>query len=221
MAASTVRRKARVPARWPSATGRPWRSAQRPLPSMMIATVRARSSPCGSLTTRGSGARSASDLHDLRFLALQQLVDLVDVVVRELLDALLGPVLLVAAGVTLVDQLLEVVDRVAAHVAHGDLPLLRHVAHDLDELLAPLLGQLRDRQPDQLAVVRGREAEIGLLDRPLDRRDRVRVEGLDRQQARLRRADRRELLERCLLAVVVDLDAVERGRRGAAGAEGR
>src|SRR6186997_2045800 len=102
MAASTVRLSARVPSRWPSATGRPWRSAQRPLPSMMIATVRARSSRCSSRTTRGFGAPSASNLHDLRFLALKQLVDLVDMVVRELLDALLGPVLLVAADLALV-----------------------------------------------------------------------------------------------------------------------
>src|SRR5690349_7413637 len=37
--ASTVRRSARVPAWWPSATGSPRRVAHRPLPSMMIATA--------------------------------------------------------------------------------------------------------------------------------------------------------------------------------------
>src|SRR5436190_21661141 len=41
MADSTVRRSARVPARCPSETGRPRSSAQRPFPSMMIATERA------------------------------------------------------------------------------------------------------------------------------------------------------------------------------------
>ena len=59
-------------------------------------------------------------------------------------------------------------DRVAAHVAHGYAALLREVAHDLDEFLATLLGQLRDRQPDDLAVVRRREPEVGLLDGALD-----------------------------------------------------
>src|SRR4030095_14205094 len=87
MHASTVRRSARVPSRCPSATGRPRRSAQRPLPSMMIATVRALSASVPRSTARESGARNASDFHDLRFLALQQLVDLVDVLVGELLDA--------------------------------------------------------------------------------------------------------------------------------------
>src|SRR5262249_21600172 len=211
IAASTVRLRARVPARWPSATGSPRRSAQRPLPSMMIATVRASSSRCCSSTATGFGAPSASNLHDLGFLALQQLVDLGDVLVAELLAAVLRAVLLVAPGLAVVDELLQMVDRVPAHVADRDLALLRHVPDDLDEILAPLLGQLRDRQADQLAVVRRRQAEVGLLDRPLDRGDRVRVERLDRQHPRLGRADRRQLLERRLLAVVVDLAAVEQG----------
>ena len=37
-AASTVRRTASAPAQWPSERLRPWRTPQRPLPSMMIAT---------------------------------------------------------------------------------------------------------------------------------------------------------------------------------------
>jgi hypothetical protein len=38
IAASTVRRNARVPSRWPASTGNPLAAAQRLLPSMMIAT---------------------------------------------------------------------------------------------------------------------------------------------------------------------------------------
>ena len=79
---------------------------------------------------------------------------LCDVLVGELLDALLGAALLVVADVAVVDELLQVVHHVAADVAHGDAALLGQVADDLDELLAPLLGQLRDRQADDLAVVR-------------------------------------------------------------------
>ncbi len=116
------------------------------------------------------------------------------------------------------NELLEMLDRVAAHVAHGDASLLGHLPHELDELLAPLLGQLRDRQPDQLAVVRRRQAEIRLEDRLLDLLDRRRVERLDRQHPRLRRVDRREVLERRRRAVVVDRDPVEQRRRRAAGA---
>src|SRR5918911_1098133 len=124
-AASTVRRSAFVPARWPAATGRPRRRAQRPLPSMITATDDATSGRSSS----GSGRMRASvrmrersltllsDLHDLGFLALQEVVDLVHVVVRELLDAPLRRTLLVVAHVAVLHELLEVPHRVAPHVA--------------------------------------------------------------------------------------------------------
>ena len=48
---STVRLSARVPARWPEATGRPWRLAQRPFPSMMMAIERADAGSSLSLTS--------------------------------------------------------------------------------------------------------------------------------------------------------------------------
>ena len=68
-----------------------------------------------------------------------------DVLVRELLEALLGPPLLVVADVPVADELLEVVHDVAADVADRDPALLGEVADDLDELLAPLLGELGNR----------------------------------------------------------------------------
>src|SRR5947209_8735915 len=54
-AASTVRRSAWVPARWPAMAGRPRRRAQRPLPSMMMATAVADSgSGCSTDESRRS-----------------------------------------------------------------------------------------------------------------------------------------------------------------------
>ena len=140
----------------------------------------------------------------------------VDVLVRQLLNALLGAALLVVADVAVSDELLEVVHHVTSNVANRDAALLGQMADDLDELLAALLGELGNRQPDDLAVVRGVQPEVGLQDRPLDRLHRARVERLDREQARLGDVDRRELLDRRLLAVVVDRDPVEEGggRRG-------
>ena len=44
-AARTVRRNASTPRRWPSTRGRPRAAAQRPLPSMMMATCRGTSKP--------------------------------------------------------------------------------------------------------------------------------------------------------------------------------
>src|SRR5437016_4550052 len=184
--ASTVRRNARVPARWPAAAGSPRRRAQRPFPSMMIATVSATSgrSPSGSGRTRprvqmrlisftaplaiSVQPKWPLDLHDVGLFALQEVLDLGHVLVGELLHARLGRTLLVVADLPVLDELLEVPQDVAPHVPHGDPALLGHVPGDLDELLASLLGQLRHRQADDLAVVRRRQAEIGLLDRPLD-----------------------------------------------------
>src|SRR5262245_13728809 len=132
MDASTVRRTALVPARWPSAIGTPCMRAQRPFPSMMIAIARGASSAssCGSgasVTTRGSGARSASDLHDFGFLVLQQLVDRLRVGVGELLHLLLGTPLVVVADVAVPHELLEVTEGISAHLANGDAVLLGHV----------------------------------------------------------------------------------------------
>src|SRR5215208_5436878 len=163
---------------------------------------------------------AGSDLHDVGFFALQEVVDLADALVRELLHAALGGALLVVAHVPVPHQLLEVAHRVAADVAHRDPPLLRHVARQLDELLPPLLGQLRDRKADELAVVRRLQTEVGLLDRLLDRLDRGRVERLDGEHARLGDVDRRQVLERRRRPVVVDLDPVEQRGRRPAGADG-
>src|SRR5262245_58303616 len=231
IAASTERRSARVPARCPAATGRRRRLAQRPLPSMMIATERATSGSSRSpgalkpLSVRSLVRRftslgprfGASDLQDLRFLALENLVDLGDVVIGELLGTLFSPTLLVVPHVAVADELLEMVDAVAPDVPHGDPPFLGQVADHLDQLLAPLLRQRRDRQPDDLAVIRGRQAQVRLLQRALDRLDRARVVRLDREQPRLGHVDGGELVQGGLLTVVVHPNPVEKRCRGAPG----
>src|SRR5262245_6580033 len=214
IAASTVRRSAFVPARWPAAIGSPRRRAQRALPSMMIATLRATSGTSGSgagrtcrsvlIFVRSDTGLEVLDLHDLGFLVLQQLVDRLRVVIGQLLDAFFRTPLVVVAYLAVLAELLQVLHDVTAHVSHRDLPLLRQLPHDLDELLAPLFVRLRHRQTDHLPVVRRRQAEVGLLDRLLDRFDRRRIERLDRQHPRLGDVDRRELLQRRLLVVVLD-----------------
>src|SRR5436309_5247154 len=108
--ASTVRRRALVPARWPAATGNPRWRAQRPLPSMMIATDSATSGSSGSGAERtrlsvrmrvrrfkGGGCLPALDLHDLGLFVLQEIVDRLRVVVCQLLPLRLRAALLVVA----------------------------------------------------------------------------------------------------------------------------
>src|ERR1700751_2593050 len=178
IAPSTTGRSARDPARCPSATETPCSVAQRPLPSMMIATACATSGRCSSgLTSVPVPGTEANrlDLHHFGLFVLEQLVDLLRVLVRQLLHAALGPMLVVGADLSGVDELLEVLHGVSPDLAHRDSVALGHVADDLHELLPPLLRELGNRQADQLAVVRRRQPEIRLLDRLLDRLDRARV----------------------------------------------
>src|SRR5262249_42605733 len=81
--------------------------------------------------------------------------------------------------------------------------------HVLDELLAPLFGERRDRYADDLAVVLRSEPEVRGVDRALDRGERRLVVRLDHQERRLRRVHLRHLVERRLRAVVLDAEPVE------------
>src|SRR5262247_3906412 len=162
----TTARTASTPARCPALRSSPRRSAQRPLPSMMMATC------FGSRWLRRSDM--ASDLEDLRLLAADRFVDLGHVGVGEVLDLLL-------------------------------------------HLLAALLGERRDRDADQLAVVLRGEAEVRGTDRLLDVADRTLVVGRDHDQTRVRRAEVRELLERRGRAVVLHLQSVQKRRVRAPG----
>src|SRR3546814_14920281 len=59
---------------------------------------------------------------------------------------------LVLGDVVVFFHLLQHLHAVAAHVAHGDAPLLRVLAGDLGELDAALLGEGGDRHAHALAV---------------------------------------------------------------------
>src|SRR5438045_3596762 len=94
LSTSSARRRAAraIPARWPSGRGRLRSRAQRPLPSMMTATWRG-TTPLPRICASRSSAML--DLHDLRFLRLDRLVHELEALVVQLLDVLLGVLLLV------------------------------------------------------------------------------------------------------------------------------
>src|SRR5690606_17555176 len=98
--ASTVVRTASTPLAWPATRGRRRWVAQRPLPSMTIATWRGTREAAGLIGIGSENAlfcsgQAVSDRHDFLFLVRQQLVDLRDELVGELLDRILGPTLVV------------------------------------------------------------------------------------------------------------------------------
>src|SRR6516164_7205687 len=109
-AARTVRRSASTPRRCPSARGSPRAAAQRPLPSMMMATCR------GTAIASICAARSSSLLdiplqpsnrEDFPFLCCEHPIDLGDSLVGRLLDLLGGPFAVVFADLVVLFQFLE------------------------------------------------------------------------------------------------------------------
>src|SRR6478672_1728199 len=162
---------------------------------------------------------AGSDLEQLGFLVLEQVVDLVGVGLGHRVEALLGPGHVVLADLAVLLELLQALLGRAADVAHRDAAVLGLAARELDVLLATLLGELGEHAAQHLAVVGGVHAEVGVADRPLDRRHRALVEDLDQDRAGVLRGEAGELLERGLGAVVVGRDLGEHRGVRASGAD--
>src|SRR5512147_105432 len=107
----TTARAASRPSRWPSIRERPRLSAQRPLPSMMMATWRGMNSGRSRRSCTMAPLRSSSNLEDLVFLLLDQVVDLLDELVGERLDLLFLAVTLVLRRGAVALQILEHAER--------------------------------------------------------------------------------------------------------------
>src|SRR6266704_5547490 len=97
-----------------------------------------------------SRSSAISDLHDLRFLGLHRLVHLSQMIIVQLLYVFLGVLLFVFGDVL---GLLDLADRLGARVAHRHPALFGELVHHLHQLPPPLLGERRERDPDEVAVV--------------------------------------------------------------------
>src|SRR5688572_4218657 len=219
-----------TPSRCPAMRGKPRWVAQRPLPSMMTATWAG--TPCADTSAMSSGSPSVPSVagsgiarfsamgcgppwlerEDLLLLLLQGLVDPGDEAVGGLLDLVVAPALLVLGDFLVLGERLELVVGVAADVAHRHPRILRHLARGLHELLAALLGGRGHREPDDLAVVGGRDAEVGLRDGLLDLLELRDLPRLDDERARIGRGQRRHLADGRGGAIVVDAHGIEDGR---------
>src|SRR5690349_11102859 len=165
-AAVMARRTDSAPRRCPATRGSPRARAQRPLPSMMIATCVGSVPPPAADRT---GSVFWSDIQNVFFLGRDRFVDLLDELVGERLDLLALLTMLVLGDLVAFLVRLERLHAVTAHVAHGDAGLLGVFVRDLDQLLAALFGQRRNRHADGLTFGHRIEAEIGLADAFLDR----------------------------------------------------
>src|SRR5690349_6683062 len=121
--ARTTRRNASTPRRCPSARGRPRAAAQRPLPSMMMATCAGASDRSGP-SVAGAAAldmEAALNSQDFFFLGGQQLVDLGDGAVGRLLHLVGVTLLIVLRHLVILLELLQDVQAVTADVTRCHL----------------------------------------------------------------------------------------------------
>src|SRR5690606_3648344 len=167
------------------------------------------------------GQGRALDLHDLLLLGLEQLVDPGNVLVRQLLDLIELAARLVFTHLVRLLPPLDVLVRLLARVPHRHPALLRHLVEQPHHLPPPLLRQRRDRDPDDVPVVHGVQAELRAPARLPDRADQPLVPRLHHQHPRLRCAHRTDLVDRHLAPVRLDADRVQKSGRRLPGPHGR
>src|SRR5215204_2465023 len=193
----TARRTASIPRRCPSVRGSPRARAQRPFPSMMMATCRGAGSTAPVVSSTGFACAPIesnvpecvaylSDLLDFLFFGRDELVDELDMVVGEFLDILRRGAGIVLAHLAVLFELLCLIHAVSADVADGDARLLSVFMRELDEFLATLRIQLRNRDAQEGTFHDRVEAEIGISDRAVDGVGQRTVPDLDRDHARFR-----------------------------------
>src|SRR5690242_5279120 len=219
---SITSRTALRPALWPKLRGWKRALAQRPLPSITMAMWRG--TRAGAFMRAGAGwagkARAASsDAQQLVFLVLDHRVDVLDEAIGQLLDLVVGLALFVFGDLLFLEQILDLLQGVAADVADGDLGVLALVAHVLGQLAAALFGERRHVEADHRAGGGRRDADVRGHQRLLDHCHQALLERRDDDRARIAQRHRGDLVQRHVRAVVGHLDVVHQRGAGAAGAQ--
>src|SRR5437763_9083312 len=221
----TVRRNASTPRRCASLRGSPREAAQRPLPTMMTATCRgATRRPVREGGALGWGMKFRGlepaawmiglDGQDFFFFHGERVVDFADSMIGRLLHLIGIAIMVVLTDLVVLLQFLQDVEAVPAHVAYRHACGLGISVRHFDQLLASLLVELGDAKAQHLAFGRRIEPEIGVADGALHRGYHRFVPHLHGEEARLRHADRGQLLERHVGAVGFDVNRFEQARRG-------
>src|SRR5579859_3377291 len=106
----------------------------------------------------------SSDLEQLGFLGLDDVLDGVGVLRGQLVELSLGTMHVVLADLAVLGELVERILRVPSDRADRHLRLFTLVLGDLDQIAAALLGELREHDPDDLPVVGRVDAEVAVAE---------------------------------------------------------
>src|ERR1019366_8179325 len=152
LAARTTRRSASTPRRWPSARGKPRAAAQRPFPSMMIATCKGPSVRSGPSVAGAAAFDIGQSLNgeDFFFLGRKQLIDLRNPPVGRLLHIIGQTFLIVFGNLVVLLKFLDRIEAIAANMADCYTRGLRIFVGDFHKLLAAVLVEFGNSQPKHL-----------------------------------------------------------------------
>src|SRR5579872_1275379 len=164
-------------------------------------------------------AARLADLDDFFFFGLRGLIQLIHIGRRHLLDLFERSALVVFGDGLILEQLLHRLVAIAPNIPYGDAVIFRYPVQLLDELLAPVFGQRRNGDADQLTVIGRIEAQVRRADSLFDWADLGHIPGLHRDQRRLGHVEIPELVERRRRAIVIHTHMVEDADRGAARAD--
>ncbi|SHS81223.1 Uncharacterised protein [Mycobacteroides abscessus subsp. abscessus] len=138
-----------------------------------------------------------------------QLIDLAHVLRGGLVQILFRPAHLVLAGLAIFLDPVKLVVGLTPDIAQGHLGVLALALGLLDQLAAALLGELRNGDTNDAAIIARVQAQIRVADRVFDGLELVGLIGLDDHHARLGHVDTGHLRDRGRSAVVVDDDPLE------------
>src|SRR6476661_5724552 len=155
LAARTTRRNASTPRRWPSARGNPRAAAQRPLPSMIIATCKGPSVRSGP-SVAGAAAFDiqeflALDGEDFFFLGRKQLIDLRNRPVGCLLHIMGQTFLIVLGNLVILLKLLDRIEAIASDMPDRDTRGFGVFVRDFNQLLAAFFIEFGNSQAKHLS----------------------------------------------------------------------
>src|SRR5215471_9121403 len=175
---------------------------------------------CFAVRVHWRGDSRGSDLQHLGFFTAGYRVDLLRVGVSDLLQLVTGALGRVFRDFASPLLMVDAMQLVAPHVAYRNAGFLGALPDHLDVFPTALLGQGRDRNSDDLSVVRGIEAHSRVADGLFDGTHLPPVVHLHGQKPRLGSADLSQLVELRRCPVVGHHDPLDQRRVGSARTDG-